>query len=574
MSMELSPFASFADVLKRHADERSDAQAYVFLSDDGTEQQVLTFAALERRATTIACFLRKRYRAGERALLFFPPGLDFIVAFFGCLFAGLIAVPMMVPRRQSSRDASAAIVADCEPRVALTNADLLATRSDLVDRFANTGMDLIPIECAEQSASTRDPSLPAVNREDIALLQYTSGSTSDPKGVVVTHDNLLANSEMIRICHRNTACSTYMSWLPFYHDMGLIANALQSLYVGALAVIMAPTSFLRRPLNWLRAIHHYRAEVACAPNFAFDLCASRFQPELMEGIDLSSWRVALNGAEPIAERTIERFTSTFAPYGFDAKAIFPAYGMAEATVLISAGCRGVGPVVLTVQRDALLRGRAISTGSRETSQTVVGCGKAASGTEIAIVDADTRQRRPIRSIGEIWVRGPHVAKGYWGERHEAFAVFGACMDGQTGGDWLRTGDLGFFDDTGELFVTGRIKDAIIIRGINHYPQDIEESVQDSHPALRKHGGAAFGICDQDGLERLIVVQEVERIERNRVDSEKLEGCIREAIVHNHEIAPHRVVLILPGQIPKTTSGKIQRALTRRLWLEGAFKLLR
>jgi acyl-CoA synthetase (AMP-forming)/AMP-acid ligase II len=390
---------------------------------------------------------------------------------------------------------------------------------------------------------------------------------------MVSHANLLANLEMIRIVCGNTRASTYVSWVPLYHDMGLILNALQALYIGALCVLLPPMAFLQRPYLWLRAISDYRAEVAGGPNFAFDLCADRFRPEQLDGIDLSCWKLAFVGAEPVRAATIDRFIETFRPYGFDSGAMWPGYGMAEATLLISGNARGEGAIVPKLSRAALLRHQALPARDEADAQPVVGCGRALAGEELAIVDPDSNQRLGPELVGEIWVRGANIARGYWRNPEATEATFGARIAGDEAGPWLRTGDLGFLDAEGELFITGRLKDVIIIRGANHYPQDIEDTVQSCDPALRRHGGAAFALADAGGDERLVIVQEVERTERNRIVPTQLIGRIREAIVIEHDIVPHEIVLLRPGALPKTTSGKIQRALARRLWLEGGLERL-
>jgi acyl-CoA synthetase (AMP-forming)/AMP-acid ligase II len=378
---------------------------------------------------------------------------------------------------------------------------------------------------------------------------------------------------MICIAAGNTRTSTYASWVPLYHDLGLILNALQSVYVGATCVLMSSAGFLQRPLNWLRAISAYRAEVAGGPNFAYDLCVKRYQPEQLDGIDLSCWKVAFSGAETVRAETLDAFTATFAPHGFAAQAMWPGYGMAEATVLISAGYRGRGAVVRTVGTAGLQRHRANPPAEPGDAQRVVGCGRAISGTRIAIVDPETRQALPPLHVGEIWAAGVHVTRGYWRKPEATAEVFGAAFAGEAGCDWLRTGDLGFLDENGELYVTGRIKELIIIRGVNHYPQDIEDTVQRCHPALRSHGGAAFAARDAAGAETLVVVQEVERTERHRIDPDEVVATIREAIVTEHDVAPGAVVLIRPGTLPKTTSGKIQRGAAERLWRDGVLEPL-
>jgi acyl-CoA synthetase (AMP-forming)/AMP-acid ligase II len=561
-------YNSMVELLRARAAEQPDDRAYVFLSDRGGEEASLTFSELERRARALATQLADRGQRGERALLMFPPGLDFVVAFFGCLIAGMIAVPMMPPRRLGARDSSASIVADCTPRFALTNPSLQAARNDLADRLKGTALDFIYVDATKETEAPAGDIFSEPGPEDMAFLQYTSGSTSDPKGVMVGHGNLLANSEMIRLVYGNTRATTYVSWVPLYHDMGLILNVLQTLYVGSLCLLMAPVSFMQRPLTWLRAISAYRAEFATAPNFAFDHCVDRFRPDQMAGVDLSGWKIALNGAEHVRAETMRRFVATFAPYGFDPKACSPAYGLAEATLLASGRARGGGLITRRVSREGLQRYRAAAPSSEEDAQLLAGCGKTLVGEGLTIVDPETRLRLRTGEVGEIWISGPNVAQGYWQNAKATAATFWARIAGEGDECWLRTGDLGFLDDAGELYITGRIKDVIIIRGINHYPQDLEETVQASHPALCRHGGAAFSILDEHGEERLVVVQEVERTQMRRLSIDDIEGAIREAVATEHEVSIQDIVLIRPGNLPKTTSGKIQRGLARRLFLDG------
>lgn len=571
---EPAEFSSLVDVLRRRAAEQPNDPAYIFLPDRGAERLSLSFAELYARALAVAVSLAKRGQKGDRAVLLFSPGLDFIVAFFACLLAGVIAVPLMVPRRSSSRDASAAILVDCSPRFAMTRRDLLTdARPELTERFGTGQLDWVFVDSCSAGSGELQAPLPLPAREDIAFLQYTSGSTSSPKGVIVSHGNLIENSEMIRIAFGNTRKSTHVGWVPLYHDMGLILNALQSLYLGALCVLMAPVSFMQRPLSWLRAIHDYRAEVAGGPNFAFDLCVKRHRPDEMRGIDLSCWKVAFNGAEPVRANTIDRFASTFAPYGFDAKSIQPAYGMAEATLLISAGRRGTGLITRRIDRDALQSNQIVTPAQAQDAQILVGCGRQLVGERLAIVDPETRM--PLRPgvVGEVWLAGPHVAQGYWRNPEVTASVFRVRTASGGAQYWLRTGDLGFLDEDAELYITGRIKDLIIIRGINHYPQDIEETAQDCHAALRRHCGAAFSVPDHNDEEQLVVVQEVERTFRRQIAMEEVIASIREAISREHEITAREIVLIRTGSLPKTTSGKIQRRLTRQIFLAGTLSVV-
>jgi acyl-CoA synthetase (AMP-forming)/AMP-acid ligase II len=402
--------------------------------------------------------------------------------------------------------------------------------------------------------------------EDIAFLQYTSGSIAAPKGVMVSHAGVLANLEMIREVV-GLPQPTYVSWLPLYHDMGLIANVLQSLYVGSLCVLLSPAAFIRRPLTWLRVIHDYRGAVSGAPNFAFDLCVSRYRPEDMADIDLSCWEFAFNAAEPVQAETIARFIETFAPHGFSQRAMRPSYGLAEATVLASTGRRGSMFVERRISQTALQRHLVKPPETSIDEHSVIGCGRPLHGEEIAIVDPECGNGLGATQVGEIFVSGVNVAEGYWGNRAATSETFEARIYGRKQ-NWCRTGDLGFIDETGELYITGRIKEVIIIRGINYYPQDIENTVQNADPTLRRHGGAAFAVTDSLGNEGLVIVQEVERTVRQPTALPLLVARIREAIVIEHDIAAMEIVLIRTGTLPKTTSGKIQRTLTRQLWMQG------
>ncbi|UPK37608.1 fatty acyl-AMP ligase [Bradyrhizobium sp. 186] len=563
----METFRSLVALLARRAADQSEDRAYVFVSDRGTEEAALTFRQLHDAARALATRLTAAARPGDRAVLVFPPGIEFMVAFFGCLMAGVIAVPMMMPRRNSARDASAAILANCAPAVALTTS-ALALRGDLQARFEQENIRWIEVDLTAADGETIE--LPEPASGDIAFLQYTSGSTSEPKGVMVSHANLLANLKMIRLALGNTRQSTYVNWVPLYHDMGLILNALQALYVGATCVLMAPNAFMQRPLGWLRAISHYRAEVACSPNFGFDLCVSRYRADQMDGVDLSSLKIALNGAEPVRADTIAQFIETFAPHGFNPRAMYPAYGMAEATLLISGGGRGGGYVTRSVSRAGLQAHTAEAAPDADDTQIAVGCGRALAGERIAIVEPENCARLPTDRVGEIWVGGANVARAYWRNEEATREGLNVEIAGEDG-PWLRTGDLGFLDENGELFVTGRIKDLIIIRGINHYPQDIECTVQSLDEGLRENCGAAFSVPDESGEETLVIVQEVERTARSTIDTAEIKGQIREAVADSHELSARHIALIRPGSLPKTTSGKIQRKLARRLWLDGSFQ---
>ncbi len=565
----MAQFASLVHILAHRAATQGDERALVFLTDRGAEDSALTFRELHDAANALAQRLAQTTKPGDRALLVFPPGLEFVIAFFGCLIAQVIAVPMMVPRRQSARDSSASIMANCKPVLTLTS-PALATRGDLVERFAGHDLQWMTVDLTPGERS--DITLPRPKADDVAFLQYTSGSTSDPKGVVVTHAMLLANMDMAQRALGTGKHSTCVNWLPLYHDMGLILSVVGSMYLGALCVLLAPSGFIQRPLTWLRAISHYRAEITASPNFAYDLCIARLRADQMEGVDLSSWKIILIGAEPIRAATIDKFAETFAPYGLAPPALNSGFGMAEATLIVSMSPVGAGYRKRPLSRNALQANIIRDATDNDDAQVIVGCGYPIPDSQLAIVDPQTLRRLPADTVGELWIHGPHVARSYWDNPDASAASLHAHIEGERG-DWLRSGDLGFLDAQGQLFITGRIKDLIIIRGANHYPQDIELTVHRAHPALAQNGGAVFSVPDDRGEETLVIVQEVERTARNRIDPEEIAGIIREAVAEQHEVFARHIVLIRPQTLPKTTSGKMQRSLTRKLWLEGKLDYL-
>jgi len=553
--------ADLFDILDHWAARAPEAIAFRFVDSTGAATAELSYARLHGLALAVAARLADIGAcAGDRAVLVFPTGLEFFPAFFGCLYAGVAAVPVAPPRRREGRDASAGVVADCAPVAVLSaagQADSLDAALGLAGR--------IPVLRTDELEAGDAPRA----RGDVAFLQYTSGSTSAPKGVVVRQANVLANLEMMRAAMGGDAGSAMVSWTPLHHDMGLILNALHALRLGAPCTLMSPIGFLQRPLNWLRAIANQRADIAGGPNFAFDHCVVRYSEVAMEGVDLSGWRVAFNGAEPVRAATLQRFAETFAPHGFEARALYPCYGMAEATVLVSGGRPGAGAAVMEVDRAALQNGR-IEPAALGERMRLVGCGRALPGEEIAILDPDTWTRLGPNRIGEIWLRGPNIATGYFRNAEATRATFGATIAGEGDVEWLRTGDLGFMAPDGELFIAGRLKDLIILRGVNHYPQDIEETVQKRVPGVRAGCGAAFVVDEDSGQPKVVVVQEIERTALRALDCEQAIADIREAVAEEHQVSVHAVALVRPGLVPKTTSGKIQRRLIRRLWLEGRF----
>ena len=530
--------ASIGEALRLQAALRPGRRAFVFLADGEEESDRLTYRALDRRARAVAALLQRHGATGERVLLLFPPGLDFVAAFFGCLYAGAVAVPAQPPHERSLSRLRA-IVRDSGPRCVLAAAD---------DRLRRTaagvpeleGVRWLTVDGARSGeASWRDPGM---GEGDLAFLQYTSGSTADPKGVMVTHGNLLANARSIAQAVGLSERDVLLSWLPLYHDMGLIGIVIQTVLLGARCVLMSPAAFLQRPMRWPRAVARYGATLSGGPDFAWDLCARKTTPEERAGLDLRRWRVAFNGAEPVRAETLDRFAQAFAPAGFRAAALCPCYGLAEATLLVSVASPGEAPSV---------------------REKLAGSGAVAPGTEVAIVHPRTRRRVEPGRVGEIWVAGPQVAAGYWGRPRETARTFRARLTGEARGGWLRTGDLGFLVGD-ELFVTGRIKDLIVLRGRNLYPQDVERTAEASHPAFAPGGAAAFAV-EVEGRERLAVALEVGRRFRMEEAGDAV-AALRKAVAEEHEAEVHGVALLRPGTLPRTSSGKVRRRACRDAFL--------
>jgi len=558
---------SIVELLKVRAAQNYDRTAYTFLTE-GAESPQLTFSQLDARARAIGAALQSEKCVGGRALLLFPPGLEFITAFLGCLYAGVVAVPAYPPRKKRGLNRLAAIARDAAPDLILTTSSL----APVIQTWAAQTSDhksirILSADAIPDSASQswRDFT---VEPDALAFLQYTSGSTGSPRGVMVTHRNIVANEELIRRAFDQSESSIIVSWLPLYHDMGLIGGVLQPLFVGASCVLMSPVSFLQRPRRWLEVITEYRATTSGGPNFAYDLCVRKIPAAERDGLDLSSWKVAFNGAEPVRSETMERFADTFSPHGFQKRAFYPCYGLAEATLFVTGGDVEAEPQVASVSSAAMRENRVIEP-VEEDQRTLVGCGRSWVDHQVLIVDPETQQPCAPARVGEIWVAGPSIARGYWNRPQETGRDFEARLSTKEG-PYLRTGDLGFFQD-GQLFITGRLKDLIIVRGRNFYPQDIEYTVEGCHSSLRPGCGAAFSIAVENE-ERVVVVQEIDR-RLAESDAEVVIETIRAAVAQEHELFLHDVVLIRAGSIPKTSSGKIQRHACREAYLAGTLDIV-
>ncbi|MFF0612893.1 fatty acyl-AMP ligase [Nocardia tengchongensis] len=544
------------EILQRRAATEPDRTAYIFLDDRGAESAVITYGELHARSLAVAAELAERCAPGDRALLIFPQCPEFIVAYFGCLYAGVLAVPLNPPRRDRIQDATLSIVRDCEPAAVLTLDLFLEPLRAALDPLC-PGARWLAADRITTAATGFEPVLRSGT--DVAFLQYTSGSTAAPKGVMVTHGNLVANEEMIRRGFGHDRDCTVVGWAPFFHDQGLIGNVLQPLYIGTTSVLMSPSAFIRRPLLWLSVISRYRAHTSGGPNFAFDACVARAAGAAELDLDLSSWRVAFNGAEPLRADTLQRFEKAFAPYGFDRGAWYPCYGLAEATLLVTGSVPGSGPRFLDADSTALEERRFIPPIGGRT-KTLVSSGRVLADEDVRIIDPGTGELCASDRIGEIRVSGGHVAAGYWRNPEASARTFGVD-DG-----FLRTGDLGLLVD-GELYVVGRSKDIIIIRGRNYYPQDLEQAAQSAHPILASGVCAAFAAPGRDG-EQLVIVHEIRH--PDPADPADLIAAIKAAILTEHGIAPAAVVLTAPGQVQRTSSGKIRRSAARTRYLENEF----
>ncbi len=566
-----APFGSLVELARFRAAAASDAVGYVYLQDGETPSEQLSYRDLDCRARAIAATLQARCAPGDRVLLLYPPGLEFLCGFFACLYAGCPAVPAYPPRRNRHDSRLEAIAQSASPALVLTTEDIVDTcRQDAESRGDLYSLPWIATNrIAAADAQQWQPYDPAP--ESIALIQYTSGSTSQPKGVCVSHFNLLHNFEdMHRGCDHDRN-SVMVTWLPIHHDLGLIYGALQPLYRGFPCYMMPPASFLQRPLRWLEAISRFGGTHSAAPNFAFDLCVRAIEEDEVSRLDLSSMRMVLNAAEPIRGETIDRFSAQFAPAGFSRTAISGGYGLAEATLKVSMVPAAVETPVWSFSAEALERNRVVVSEDPHDCRRLVGCGQTELDTEYCIVDPQTRLKCAPDEIGEIWVRGLTVPGGYHNLPEETEKTFNARLADSCAGPYLRTGDLGFvYRDN--LFITGRLKDMIIVRGINHYPHDIELTVEKACPELRGGCGAAFAV-DFDGQERLVVVHELDRSHLRTPNTDKIMMRIRETVAREHGIPVHCVVLLRTNTIAKTTSGKIQRQACRKLFLENKLSVV-
>jgi 8-amino-7-oxononanoate synthase len=572
LELQHTAMDTLVHVLQRHARQRPDHRAFVYLRDDESEEVVMTYAQLDERARSIAAHLQQMHLVGERVLLAFPPGLDFIAGYFGCLYAGCVAVPVSLPRKRTL-DRFGDIAVDAGARLVLSTAPAIAQFHEVIRRLDQTSVELQTPWLAVDDVALTSPdqwAMPEISSETLAMLQYTSGSTSQPKGVMISHGNLIQNTRDIhQAFEMNREVSVF--WLPTHHDMGLVGGILEPIVAGTMSVLMAPSAFLQQPYAWLAAISTYRATITGAPNFAYDLCVRKITEEQRATLDLSCLSLAFIGAEPIQPETIERFAAAFAPCGFNPTAFYPCYGLAEATLMVSGATRSKGPTIRAFRKTALIEHRAEpAIDDAETAQRLVSCGSPVGELSVRIVDPETREEAASGCVGEIWISGASVGMGYWHKPAESSRTFDAHLDNTGAGPFLRTADLGFVFE-GELYVIGRIDDVLIVRGLNYHPQDLEMTARTSHPLLEAGFGACFAVEDHERGRRLVLVHEVSRTKED--DFAPVMEAAREAILARHDLTIHSIVLVRGGTIPKTSSGKVQRRSCRALYMAGELKVL-
>ena len=564
------------EILQTRAEAQPEDIGYVFLRNGERPAQDLTYGELYHSALDGAAILTEAGLPGGNAVLLFPPGLDFVKALFACQYAGVAGAPVKVPNRRSGLSRIRAVADDAGTDAVLTTSDTLR---ELLGTFGNTtelsGLRWIVTDAEPSAGCTSHPGgtqrFPIARPDDLALLQYTSGSTGDPSGVMITHRNFAENAAEINDLWPLGEEGRIVSWLPTFHDMGLMFGVILPLWAGVPAYLMAPEAFIRRPMRWLEAISRYRGTHAAAPNFAYEMCARDGTPAQTAPLDLSSWRAAVNGAEPVSLPTLRKFADSFAVHGFDNRALCAAYGLAEGTLKVCGWEGREPPRELWVAKSGLQEGRVVMMEQGEWATPLVSCGSPHPATQVRIVDPLTCRECLPSAIGEIWVCGPSVAAGYWGRQERSSEVFHGCITGGDPGEhYLRTGDLGFLHD-GELYVAGRLKDLIIHNGRNHYPQDIEVTVEASFPGLRPSCAAAFCIPGEI-TEEFVIAVEVDGMVRRQASPEDLASIISVAVKEGHGIAPAEVAVVRRGALPRTTSGKIRRQACRSAYLNGTLAL--
>jgi acyl-CoA synthetase (AMP-forming)/AMP-acid ligase II len=560
--------ATLAEMLAIRAATTPDEIRFRFLGNGEETTATLTYAQIDRAARALAADLALTADPGDRALLLYAPGLDFVTAFYGCLYAGIIAIPVAPPqlsKLQIGLGRLASITRNSAARLLLTSADIeaqitpvLAEAEDLAP-LRVVATDRVPADAAEGYVP------PSITADSVAYLQYSSGSTGEPKGVILTHRNVLANVRLIAEHTAADADSVGVTWLPTFHDMGLLMGVMQPVYSNRPIISMSPMAFVRRPIRWIGALSRFGATHTVAPNFAFELAVRRISADQAKDFDLSRLKAALCGAEPIRADTMNAFAAHFALTRFDPNSLFPCYGLAEATVFVTGGPVGTGMTALQVDPVALTQGEVKVRA--DAGRRLVASGRLNDGFELVVTDPASAEPAPPGRVGEVCISGESIGIGYWAAPEASAATFGTTIADHDG-RFLRTGDLGFVHE-GRLYITGRLKDLIIVDGSNHYSTDIEHTVMTSHPAVRPDRCAAFQVIDDD-VPRLVLVTE---LATHTADRDEVAAAARQAVGERHSLRLDDIVLVTTGSIPMTSSGKIRRYLLRKQYRDGTLAVL-
>ncbi len=580
MVNELSDFQTIIDVLRFRALTQPEKIAYTFLGDDDVKTSISYFE-LNRKAKTVATFLKAAGLSGSPVLLAYPTGIEFIICFLGCLYARSIAIPVYPPdpiNLNSTLPRLEAIVGNSGSKALLTDANLIESVSPLLGHFPLFSA-LKKISLNSIDVNTIDEDIGSdVGLDTIAFLQYTSGSTSRPKGVILNHKNIIEFEKRLQWGMSFYEDATYVGWLPLHHDAGLIGNTLCSLYGGTHCVFMSPLTLLKRPFKWLKAISDYKGTTSGGPNFGYELCVRKVSEEQRNALDLSHWKVAWSSAEPVRYETIERFSSYFQPCGFKKSSFHPCYGLAEATLAVTYSKEG--PRYIHLERKSLEKNIAKVDIQTTNSTILVSAGKIYTYQNLRIIDPKTRQECREDQVGEIWIQGPNVALGYWDNPEETKTTFQAEIEGKDLGFFLRTGDMGFLKDD-ELYITGRLKDMLIIRGQNYYPQDIELVAEKAHPSIRPGCVASFS-TENNEEERLVLLAEIysKDVKKNNNDEKiyeefltSIKRKIQAAVIDFFQIQAYKIILLEENTLPKTSSGKHQRFLAKEKFLKNSLRVL-
>lgn len=564
----MNGLTDFVEILTGRAESKPDDVAYIFVDNKGNEKKI-RYGELHEKVKSLAAKMQIKHKKNTRAFLFFRPGLDFIIAYYACLYANIIAVPVAHSKNIRGIEKISKIFENADCDIFLTTSEDSPSKP-IIEKYPALAEAEYILTDTFLISDEFEWNKPSINQDDVAFLQYTSGSTAEPKGVMVTHGNLIHNQKMMQDALGFNEKTVFAGWLPHFHDLGLIADILLPMFLGIPSILMAPMTFLQSPMSWLKIITKYKVTSSGAPNFAFDFCVDKISKELFCELDLSSWSVAFCGAEPISANSLRRFANKFSSCGFNENAFRPCYGMAEATVFLTGANTTNNNLSVNVSKSALSKNKVNLIESSKDALEIVSCGEVNGGQQLVIVDPVLNKEVKDSEVGEIWARGDSITKGYWRNSKETKNVFNAFMH-DSSGPYYKTGDLGFKQKE-QVYVTGRLKDLIIIKGHNHYPNDIEQVAESSSPMFRSGGSCAFSISE-DMKENLVIVSEVAKSWMNSFDYESMLKVVSKNVYEYHGLKVSELILIPPLNLPKTTSGKKKRKQTKALFIENSLPII-